>query len=104
MTVSGTELVPDEDLAQAMARVAEDAVPSAAACLALAKLYLRRGNTRAGAQWAFAACDSTDDFASWTSAARIVKRCGPFSGRPLRAARVAVLGSYTTSQLTSLLP
>ncbi|MEP6562538.1 MAG: HAD-IIIC family phosphatase, partial [Nakamurella sp.] len=94
----------DEEFAAALADVSRTAVPELAACLRLAKANERHGDLVGAVQWAFAATDSTNDFAGWLGAARIVNRCRPLLPAAGRRARIAVLGSYTTSQLTSLLP
>ncbi len=94
----------DDELARALAAVSTGPVPAPADCLVLAKAYEKRGDQQRAAGWACAATDTTDDFGAWLSASRIIKRCRPFLAARAQHARVAVLGSYTTTQLTSLLP
>ncbi|HEV2150154.1 MAG TPA: HAD-IIIC family phosphatase [Longimicrobiaceae bacterium] len=76
--------------------------PPAALCLRLARCYRSLGEEAEALRWAAAVVDAGDDFAAWHAAATLVQKCG--SAAPhLRAARVALLGSYTTAQLGPLL-
>lgn len=96
---------PEADaVASALAAVSAGPVPSQRACLELARTHQRAGDPARAVQWALATTDAGDDLASWLAAARIVGRAGSeLPARP-RKARVAVLGSYTTSQYAALLP
>ncbi len=96
--------VEDDVLLSAQAAVSNSAIPTTAACLDLARVYLRKEDYRRARQWAFAGCDAGDEFTAWLAAARIYQRCRPYLQTAARSARVAVIGSYTTSQFTSLLP
>ncbi len=89
---------------EAVAAVSATAVPSLRACLDLAKAHQRAGDHARAAQWALAATDAGDDFAGWLGASRVWERARPHLPAAARRARVAVLGSYTTTQFTSLLP
>lgn len=95
---------PSSELSAAQLAVSQSAVPGLDVCLDLAKVYEREGNLASAQQWAFAATDAGDDFAGWLKAARVVKRSRLELPAAARSARVAVLGSYTTSQFVSLLP
>jgi len=64
----------------------------------------RAGDDAGAVRWALAATDAGDDLAGWSAAAGIVARCLLRVTPLARRARVAVLGSYTTSQLSALLP
>ena len=79
-------------------------IPPAALCLRLARTCLALGDEAEALRWAAAVTDDGDDFGSWHSAATLVQGIAtapPASG--LRAARLALLGSYTTTQLGPLL-
>ncbi len=93
-----------DDLALARAAVSRSKVPELGPCLELAKVYLARGDAASARLWVFAGIDAGDDFAGWLKAARLLKRCQKDLPAASRTARVAVLGSYTTAQLVSLLP
>ncbi|GAA4974286.1 HAD-IIIC family phosphatase [Kineococcus glutinatus] len=93
-----------ERLAAAVAAVSAEPVPSLRACLELARAHEAAGDAAVAVRWAFAATDAGEDLAGWTTAQRIVQRCRAALPAPARRARVAVLGSYTTAQLTALLP
>ncbi|HEX2188973.1 MAG TPA: HAD-IIIC family phosphatase, partial [Longimicrobiaceae bacterium] len=76
----------------------------AALCLRLARCYRSLGDRAEALRWAAAVADAEDDFAAWHSAATLVQGCGGAAAAPgLRAARVALLGSYTVAQLGPLL-
>ena len=78
-------------------------LPSAAACLELARRHLRLGEPAEALRHALGVVDSGGDFASWQAAASIARRIADAGGPPKRAARLALLGSYTTSQLATML-
>ncbi|WP_369137168.1 HAD-IIIC family phosphatase [Modestobacter versicolor] len=98
------EPTAEEAVAEARARVSRQPVPELRACLDLARAYERAGDPARAVQWAFAAIDAGEDLAGWMAAARVVDRCRSRLPARSRSARVAVLGSYTTSQLAALLP
>ncbi|ULA65104.1 MAG: Methoxymalonyl-ACP biosynthesis protein FkbH [Nitrospira sp.] len=77
--------------------------PQAGLCLKLARSYEELGNIPEACRWALAVVDAEDDFTSWQTASRLVQRYAHRSGRPLRSAKLALLGSYTTAQLSQLL-
>ena len=78
-------------------------LPSAAACLELARRHLRLGEPAEALRHALGVVDSGGDFASWQAAASIARGIADAGGPPRRAARLALLGSYTTSQLATML-
>lgn len=69
--------------------------------LKLARAYEQLGDASLALAWAVRVTE-TDDFASWKAAAAIVARASP-AVPAQRQARLAVLGSYTTSQLVEFL-
>ncbi|WP_432491934.1 HAD-IIIC family phosphatase [Kineococcus auxinigenes] len=95
----------DEDpVGRALAAVSAQQVPTQRACLDLARALSGAGDARRAVQWAFASIDAGEDFAGWLAASRLWQRHRADLPAPARRARVAVLGSYTTTQLTGLLP
>jgi FkbH-like protein len=78
-------------------------LPSAAACLELARRHLASGEPREALRHALAVVDAGGDFASWQAAAAIARRTAEAGDPPKRTARLALLGSYTTSQLATML-
>jgi FkbH-like protein len=87
-----------------LAAAEEAEVPSAALCLRLARCHRTLGDEAEALRWAAAVVDAGDDFGAWNSAAALVQGYGADAGAPhLRRARLALLGSYTTSQLGPLL-
>jgi FkbH-like protein len=79
-------------------------IPPASLCLKLARSYERIGNYAEAYRWAMAVVDADDDFPAWQAAAALVQRC-PTEDKPAnrRAAKAAVVGSYTTTQWFPLL-
>jgi FkbH-like protein len=73
-------------------------------CLDAARAHERAGDHAAALRWVFTGLDAGDDLAGWTAAAQLARRCLAQVGPLPRSAKVAVLGSYTTSQLAALLP
>jgi FkbH-like protein len=87
-----------------LAGTESDHVP-AALCLALARAYLRLNNTLEAVRWAAAVVDAGDDFPSWLAAATLIENAKAANAiAPRRRCRVAILGSFTTVQLTRILP
>src|SRR3954452_3929821 len=64
---------------------------------------LKAGAINDARRWATAVVDLSDDLGTWSGAAGLLAQCPP-TDTSSRTARVAVLGSSTTSQLASLLP
>ena len=62
-----------------------------------------RGDLAPALRWAFAATDRAQDFTTWQAAAAVVRRSADAGPEPKRTARLALLGSYTTGQLATLL-
>ena len=78
--------------------------PSAALSLQLATCYEQLGQYEEACRWACKVVDAGDEFSSWQSASQLVRRCRDrISSAGKRSVRVAILGSYTTIQLTQLL-
>ncbi len=79
--------------------------PSAALCLKLASCYEQIGEYVEACRWACKVVDAGDDFSSWQTASTVFNRCRD-RAKPeaSRSTKVAILGSYTTIQLTQLLP
>lgn len=68
-----------------------------------ARRLLAAGSTELARRWATTVVDLTDNLAVWSGAAAVLSRC--LADVPLpRRAKVAILGSSTTSQLAALLP
>lgn len=80
-------------------------LPSAEICVELASCYERIGEYSSACRWACRVVDLADDFPTWHRAGSIFQRCRKLHGSSSEGAlRVAVLGSYTTTQFTKLLP
>ncbi|MDX6518496.1 MAG: hypothetical protein QOF50_1342, partial [Gaiellaceae bacterium] len=78
-------------------------LPSAAICLRLARCNEQLGELRDAHRYALAVVDAEGDFASWQAAAAIARRTADSGDQPRRTARLALLGSYTTNQLATML-
>ncbi len=78
--------------------------PSAALCLKLARSYEQIGSYSEACQWALSVVDSGDDFTAWQTGWALFQRCALKAERPtVRSVKVALLGSYTTTQLGAML-
>ncbi len=73
------------------------------AALREARALLAAGDAQSARHWTTSVVDLADDLSSWTGAAALLPACLETSPLPRRA-RVAVLGSSTTTQLATLLP
>jgi FkbH-like protein len=105
----GDRLVKEGDLVGAIdayLKAAEDVEPAPASlCLALARTYARLENIPQAVRWATAVVDAGDDFPAWMAAAALIDKATKWKiAEPRRRARVALAGSFTTSQLKSILP
>lgn len=106
MTVSTghlAEVDPAERVARLLEKARESEIPSARACLDLARAHIDLGDTTEAFHWSARVVDAGLDYISWDAAARISNSI-PESElpEPKRTARLAVLGSYTTNQLVDL--
>ena len=77
--------------------------PDPRVCLQLAQAHEQAGSEEEAARWALAVAAAGDDFPAWQAAAGILSRCASGAPEPLRRARLAVVGSYTTSQLVPMI-
>ncbi len=75
--------------------------PELSLCLRLARCYEQLGDRRQALCWALRVADSASDFTAWQAAAAIARRTADAGETPRRTARLALLGSYTTSQLAT---
>jgi FkbH-like protein len=115
-TATGTALVDEADRAardgrheQARDLYLEAAqhseLPAAELCVKLARTYERLGDLGEAYAWLTRVVDAPVSFLQWNAAAstltRLTERARP---EARRSARLAVTGSYTTSQLTAMLP
>lgn len=95
---------PAERLQQLLARISGTERPAPRLCLDLAKAYSRLDRPADALRWAFAGCDASEELVDWIAAASVLRTCADRLPPMPRRAKVAVLGSYTTSQLCALLP
>jgi FkbH-like protein len=102
--VNDDQMSPEQQVRQLLAETAAQEHPPAGTCLRLAKLSDRLDRPADAVRWAFAASDASEGLVDWMAAAAVVKRCLPRLPPLPRQARVAVLGSYTTTQFAALLP
>src|SRR4051812_38297315 len=95
-TSQADTLAADGRIDEAIAAAGE--APEPALCLSVARAYERLGEGASALRWALTATDRADDFMTWQAAAGIARRTARAGPEPKRAARLALLGSYTTSQ------
>jgi FkbH-like protein len=75
-------------------------VPTAATAVRRARVYADAKDVDAARAHALQVVDAGDDFASWDAAAQLLDRIGWPDSEPKRTARLAVLGSATTTYFT----
>lgn len=94
----------EETLEMHLAAASNVETPDAGLCLRIARSYMRLGNYTEAERWALAVTDAGDDFVSWHAAAGLLQSCAnKVNLSPLRSARLALIGSYTTTQFALLL-
>jgi FkbH-like protein len=94
----------DEAIEAYLEAVAADEVPAGEICLRLARCYARLDEPQASMQWLMRVVDAPPAFATWQAAGRLLDDVLATGDPPAsRRASLAVLGSYTTSQLPPLL-
>ena len=69
-----------------------------------ARRLLSEGEHEAAQRWALTVPDISDDLSVWSATAALLRRTLPLTGALPRKARIALLGTSTTSQLATLLP
>jgi FkbH-like protein len=77
-------------------------VPPGELCVKLARTHLAAGEPVEARRWLHAVTRAEDSFLAWQGAAKLLAQIDP-PAAPKRTARVALLGSYTTDQLGSML-
>ena len=75
--------------------------PAAQDCLARARALLRDGDRRAAGEWLLRVVDDDSAFLPWQAGAQLLDQVE--LEEPLRTARLAVLGTYTTTQLVPMI-
>ena len=87
----------------AAAAAASELVP-ASICLKLARSYERLGSYAEAYHWALAVVDAGDDFSAWQTGSGLAQRL-IMNHQPVvhRSVKVALVGSYTTTQFTQVL-
>lgn len=77
---------------------------TASLCLKLARCYDRIGNHSEACRWALSIVDASDDYTTWQAGWTLFQRNAQRSAWPAaRRVNVAIAGSYTTTQLGTLL-
>jgi FkbH-like protein len=94
----------DEAIDAYLEAVGADEVPPGEICLRLARCYARLDEPQAALQWVKRVVDAPPAFATWQAAGRLLGDLLATWEPPVsRRASLAVLGSYTTTQLPPLL-
>jgi hypothetical protein len=77
----------------------------ASLCLSIARAYIHLKSVPEAVSWALGVVDNGDDFSSWNTAATLIENATQWNAaQPRRRARVAIVGSFTTLQLRTILP
>src|SRR4026209_2419736 len=93
---------PELDLVLAQATGVE--TPSPEHCARIARLYNQAGREVESCQWALRVVDAGENYIAWQACARLIgKMQVEQNTRVARKARLAILGSYTTTHLVPLL-
>jgi FkbH-like protein len=78
--------------------------PPASICLRIARCYERLEDRQSACRWALAVVNAGDEFQSWQAASAVLQRCDVDGGiGARRAVRLALTGSFTTTQLAQAL-
>lgn len=78
--------------------------PASDLCLKLARSYDRIGNHAEACRWALGLVDAGDDYTAWQAGWTLFQRnASRASWSAARTAKVAIAGSYTTTQLGAML-
>jgi FkbH-like protein len=97
-------LAGHEALDELMARVAETEMPEPALCLKIARELHRIGDHGLAFRWLGRIADTRGSFMAWASGAAALSKFERQAAPPARrSVRLAVAGTYTTSQLGRLL-
>ena len=87
-----------------LAAAATSEIPEAGVCLKIARCYAQLGEHEKVRQWALSALDGGDDFLIWQGASNLLSRYSVAHWTTTRrTARIAILGSYTTTQYRQML-
>ena len=94
--------------ASSLDQLVEDAhsveVPPAELCLRIARGLAAAGDSEAAFGWVIRVVDAAPDFLSWSAGASLLDRLASATSPPAsRRVTVAIAGSYTTTQLASML-
>ena len=101
---SGAQAGDGVDPASLLELAGRNESPEAAVCLKIARARFKAGDLPGAYEWLARVADSPGPFVAWASAATALAQFEA-AGRPVtrRSVRVAIAGSYTTSQLGPLL-
>lgn len=103
-TDSAPGVRPDDALAADLETARHQEVPPGELCLRIARAFAAQGESAEALEWLAGVAQAEDSFLAWQGAAALLATLGDDSGRVAkRTARVAVLGTYTTDQLTPML-
>jgi FkbH-like protein len=92
------------DLTDLLNKARSTEVPPSATSLALAHKYCEEGEYKQALEWCLRVTDGGDEYQSWYGAARLLPGIlDEIEPELTRTVRLAVLGSFTTNQLTDLL-
>ena len=82
-----------------------DELPGTEICLKIARALQTRGEIQESIAWTLRSVETASSFRAWSSAAGMLRRLADVERPRARATnRVAIAGSYTTSQLAAMLP
>lgn len=94
----------EEAIEQYVAAAKDIETPPASICLRLARSYERLGDRSSACRWALGVVDVGDEFPSWQAASALLQRCDSDDRvASRRSVRVALTGSFTTTQLAQML-
>src|SRR5262245_10246218 len=96
---------PRETIESLTESAASTELPPATLCLQIARCAAELDEFDQAFSWIARVVDSSDSFVDWQAAASLLSRLSRHA-RPQarRSCRVAITGSYTTSQLAAMLP
>ena len=91
-----------DELRRLLAEARQTEVPPGAVCVRLARAFAAAGDSAQAAAWLLRVVDAEEAFRPWQAAAALLPELAAHTPAPARSARVAIVGTFNTQQLTGM--